>query len=156
MAHIHEKIDFTASVYVVYDNKVLLHKHKKLGIWLPPGGHIELDEDPNQAAIREVKEEAGLDVELIGNPAAGLPSMELRQDLIPPKFLNRHYFDKQKGEHEHIDHMYFARANTNEARHEIEGGDIRWFTKEDIDRNDVGLMVDIGRYATLALEELSS
>ncbi len=42
MAHIHERIDFTASVYVVYENKVLLHKHKKLGVWLPPGGHVEL------------------------------------------------------------------------------------------------------------------
>ncbi len=58
MAHIHEKIDFTASVYIVFKNKVLLHKHKKLGIWLQPGGHIELDEDPNEAALREAKEEA--------------------------------------------------------------------------------------------------
>ena len=49
MAHIHEKIDFTTSVFIVRDGKVLLHKHKKLGIWLQPGGHIELDEDPNQA-----------------------------------------------------------------------------------------------------------
>ena len=49
MAHIHEKIDFTTSVFIVRNGKVLLHKHKKLGIWLQPGGHIELDEDPNQA-----------------------------------------------------------------------------------------------------------
>lgn len=42
MAHLHEKIDFTTSVYIVRDDQVLLHKHKKLGIWLPPGGHIEL------------------------------------------------------------------------------------------------------------------
>ncbi len=60
MAHLHEKIDFTASVYIVREGKVLLHKHKKLGIWLPPGGHIEPEEDPNQAALREAKEESGL------------------------------------------------------------------------------------------------
>ena len=58
MAHIHEKIDFTASVYIVRDNRVLLHMHKKLNMWLPPGGHIELDEDPNQAAIE--RNDAGI------------------------------------------------------------------------------------------------
>ncbi len=122
MAHIHEEIDFTASVYVVFENKVLLHKHKKLGLWLPPGGHIELDEDPNQAALREVKEEAGIDIELVGNPAAGLPHMELRQDLIPPKYLNRHFFDKKTGGHEHVDHVYFGRAKSFDVKPEEEGG----------------------------------
>jgi 8-oxo-dGTP pyrophosphatase MutT (NUDIX family) len=155
MAHIHEKIDFTASVYVVFKNKVLLHKHKKLGLWLPPGGHIELDEDPNQAAVREVKEEAGLDVELIGNPTAGLPSMPLRKDLIPPKFLNRHYFDKKTGDHEHIDHVYFGRATTFDARPEEEHAEVRWFTKEDIERNESGIWPDIQVYALAALRELA-
>ncbi len=62
MPHIHEKIDFTVEVFIVYDNKVLLRKHDKYKKWLSIGGHIELDEDPNQAAIREVKEEVGLDI----------------------------------------------------------------------------------------------
>ncbi len=35
--------------------KVQLRKHDKYNIWLSVGGHIEPDEDPNQAAIREVK-----------------------------------------------------------------------------------------------------
>ncbi len=156
MAHIHEKIDFTASIYIVFENKVLLHKHKKLGIWLPPGGHIELDEDPNQAAIREAKEETGLDIELIGNPTAGLAAMTGRVDLIPPKFLNRHFFDKNTGEHEHVDSVYFARAKSADARHEIEGGDIRWFSKEDIEKNELGIFPDIQKYALIALKELTS
>ena len=91
MAHIHEKIDFTASILVVQDNAVLLHMHKKLHIWLPPGGHIELDEDPNQAAIREAKEETGLDIELVGS-TRDHPSKSNSGDLIPPRFLNRHFF----------------------------------------------------------------
>ena len=62
MPHLHEKIDFTAEVFIVYQNKVLLRKHDKYKMWLSVGGHIELDEEPNQAAVREVKEEAGLDV----------------------------------------------------------------------------------------------
>ena len=66
MAHIHEKIDFTVAIYVVRDGKILLIHHRKLDKWLPLGGHIELDEEPEQAALREAKEESGLDVELLG------------------------------------------------------------------------------------------
>ena len=54
---------FTATVYILFLEKVLLHRHAKLGKWLPPGGHIEQDETPPEAARREVKEETGLDIE---------------------------------------------------------------------------------------------
>ena len=64
MPHIHEKIDFTSEVFIVYQDKVLLRIHDKYGRWLSIGGHIELDEDPVQAAIREAKEEVGLDIEI--------------------------------------------------------------------------------------------
>lgn len=37
MAHIHEKIDYTATVLVVCDGKVLLRKHDKYGIWIGVG-----------------------------------------------------------------------------------------------------------------------
>ena len=60
--HIHEKVDLTAEVFVVYRDKVLLRMHDKYHFWMSVGGHIEIDEDPNQAAVREVKEEVGLDV----------------------------------------------------------------------------------------------
>ena len=41
MSHIHEKIDFTITVYIVYGNKVLLRHHDKYDFWLGVGGHIE-------------------------------------------------------------------------------------------------------------------
>lgn len=153
MAHLHEKIDFTTTVYIVFKNKVLLHKHKKLGIWLPPGGHIELDEDPNEGAMREAKEETGLDVQLVGE-AAEYDSVYGARDLIPPKFLNRHYFDTSRT-HEHVDFAYFARTNTDEVRPEEEGGEIRWFTKEDIECNDEGIVPDVRSHALAALAELA-
>ena len=56
MPHIHEKIDFTVGVFVVHKNKVLLRKHDKYHLWLDVGGHVELNEDPTEAAVREVKE----------------------------------------------------------------------------------------------------
>jgi len=49
MPHIHEKIDFTADVFVVYKDKVLIRKHDKYDKWLAAGGHIELDEGREQS-----------------------------------------------------------------------------------------------------------
>ncbi len=62
MPHIHDKIDFTVEVFIVYKDTVLLRKHNKYRYWLSVSGHIELNEDPNHAALREVKEEVGLDI----------------------------------------------------------------------------------------------
>ena len=151
MAHIHEKIDFTASVYVVFNGKVALHLHKKLGIWLPPGGHIELDEDPNIAALREVKEEIGLDIELVGNEPLPAGDDPTEQELIPPKFLNRHNFNAT---HEHIDLVYFGRATTDVVVPEEPGAKVRWFSKEEIEQ-DEAIRPRICAYALAALDALA-
>jgi 8-oxo-dGTP pyrophosphatase MutT (NUDIX family) len=104
MAHIHEKIDFTVAIFVVHDEKILLIHHRKLDKWLPLGGHIELDEDPEQAALREAKEESGLDVELLGErPPTTSPGTRA---LIAPRFLDIHRISDT---HEHIGMIYWAR-----------------------------------------------
>lgn len=51
---------FTASALVLSDRGVLLHKHKRSGDWLQPGGHIDEGELPADAALREVVEETGI------------------------------------------------------------------------------------------------
>lgn len=152
VAHIHEKIDFTASVYIVRENKVLLLKHKLLGIWLPPGGHIELDEDPNEAVVREAKEETGLDITLVGEKRSYNSPYKARE-LVPPRFLSRHFFDKT-GTHEHVDMAYFAHADSGTVRPEIEGGEIRWFTREEIEHNDLNIVEDVCNHALTALKTL--
>ena len=152
MGHINEKIDFTVCIYIVFENKLLLHKHKKLNIWLPPGGHIELDEDPNEAALREAKEESGLDVELIGQGQEYPGSPYGSRDLIPPRFLNRHFYDTTRT-HEHVNLAFFARAHSDDARHEVEGGEIKWFSREEIDGNPE-IVPDVQRHALVALDEL--
>lgn len=50
----------TASAFVVSDRGVILHRHRILGRWLQPGGHVDGDESPEEAAVREVREETGL------------------------------------------------------------------------------------------------
>ena len=153
MGHIHEKIDFTVCTYIVFEKKILLHMHKKLHIWLPPGGHIELDEDPNEAAIREAKEETGLDVELIGESRQYASSPYHSQDLIPPRFLNKHFFDTQ-GTHKHVNLVYFARAKSGEARHEIAGMEIKWFSKAELEGSEYDIVADVRHHALIALAEV--
>ena len=88
MAHIHEKIDFTVAIFVVHDGKVLLIHHRRLDKWLPLGGHIELDEDPEIAALREAKEESGLDVELIGErPPTTEPGTRALISTLSPQHI---------------------------------------------------------------------
>ena len=95
--------DFTATTFVVWQSGVLLHKHKKLGRWFPPGGHVERDELPDDAAVREVLEESGVPVTLIGERA--LPIQEPRQ-LIRPRGVQ---LETIAPNHEHIDLIYFAK-----------------------------------------------
>ena len=152
MAHIHEKIDFTASVYVVFENKVLLHKHKKYNIWLPPGGHIELDEDPVQAAKREVLEETGLQVNLVGESQMRWADKSV--ELLSPRFVNRHFTEAGKN-HEHVDFIYLATTDDEVVTPEDEGGEMRWLSQEDIERMH-DIKDNIRHYALTALRELAT
>ena len=56
---------FTVSGFVVHAGRVLLHWHPKVRAWLPPGGHVDANEDPTEAVVREVQEETGLQVEVV-------------------------------------------------------------------------------------------
>ncbi len=155
MPHIHDKIDFTVEVFIVCGNKVLLRKHDKYGIWLSVGGHIELDEDPNEAALREVKEEVGLTVELVGGAPPYEKAPKRYKELIPPKFLNRHYINDN---HEHVTLTYFAISETaaiNPSETEKSHG-WKWFTMEELDSGTYELKENILFYAKTALKELTT
>lgn len=66
----------TASAIVIGDDgRVLLHRHKRLGIWLQPGGHLDPGESCEQAALREVAEETGID----GSLAAGVLHVDVHE-----------------------------------------------------------------------------
>ena len=132
VAHIHEKIDFTVAIFVVHQNKILLIHHRKLDKWLPLGGHIELEEDPEQAALREAREESGLEVELVGErPPTTEPGTRA---LIAPRFLDIH---RISATHEHIGMIYWARPKNGALQSaqlaEAEHHDIRWCAASDLE-----------------------
>ena len=149
MPHIHEKVDFTVEVFIVHKDKVLLRKHDKYGIWLSVGGHIELDEDPVQAALREVKEEVGLDIELIDSRGYTQAEKDFRE-LIPPVSMNRH---RVSDTHEHVTLVYFARSTSDKVTPEKPTDQWKWCAVEDIDKLD-GMKPNIAFSAKRALREL--
>ena len=101
---------FTATGFVVNGDATLLHWHHRVQAWLPPGGHVEPDEDPVQAVLREVKEETGLDVELF--PTQYVPEISnLDQVPAPRTILVEDVYDQKVGAHQHIDMIYFCRVS---------------------------------------------
>ena len=151
MAHIHDKIDFTVAIFVVQDSKVLLIHHRKLNKWLPLGGHIELDEDPEVAALREAREESGLEVELVGDrPPTTEPGTRA---LIAPRFLDIHRITDT---HEHIGMIYWARPrNGSVALAPEEHHEIRWCGREDLDALRPPMANAVRWYCCRAIDELS-
>ena len=147
MPHLFYYLDYTVSVFVVNDGRVLLVDHKQLNRWLPLGGHIDPNEDPQTAALRETREESGLEVELIGSrPPDGMPGTT---PLTAPAYLDIHDI---KGEHRHLGMIYFARSAT--AAVQLAGAEhreIRWFAEDELDGPAWGLLDSIRFYAKEAL-----
>jgi len=151
MPHIHEKIDFTVDVFIVYKDKVLLRMHEKHHRWLVPGGHIELDEDPIEAAIREVKEEVGLDIVISSGKVP--PPDDFIKPIPTPRYMGRHRVNEI---HEHVYMVYFSTSVSDIISDSVldheKGVEIKWCTKEDLETMD--LIPNIKFYAIEALKEL--
>jgi ADP-ribose pyrophosphatase YjhB (NUDIX family) len=162
MPHIHtnpDEIDMTADVFVVYRDKVLFRFHDKHRLWLVPGGHIELDELPEDAAVREVKEETGLDVVLY--QADDVPVFEETagasadyRELSRPLFMNIH---KVSPTHRHLSLVYAATAASDEIvepEGEERSGGCMWLSREELLAHPE-IHPSLKRYGLKALELLA-
>ncbi len=154
MAHIHEKIDWTVSVFIVNKDKVLLRMHEKYQTLLAVGGHIELHEDPLTAAKREVMEEVGLAIHIVGEDKEQLfcdGRWKLRT-LPRPAHMNIHRISDT---HQHIDIIYYATTEHTDIIPENPDDTWEWLTKEEMETRE-DILRDIKYYAIGALAELGT
>ena len=133
---------FTATAFVIDSrNRTLLLWHKRLGRWMPPGGHIDADETPEETARRECKEETGLDVEIVGADQFDLFADAADEGHMLTKpiamLLENIPASPERGEpaHQHMDFLFLARP-VDESQllklAEDEGRELRWFTRNEI------------------------
>jgi ADP-ribose pyrophosphatase YjhB (NUDIX family) len=138
---------FTVAVFVVWQGRVLLHRHPKLGMWLPPGGHVEPGELPDEAAAREVFEGTGVEVALLG---------ERREDVEDPRQLHRPagvQLERIEPGHEHIDLIYFAvPAGSTSVEPESDGDLTGWYGPEEW--GDLPLDAEVRGWCERALAEV--
>jgi 8-oxo-dGTP pyrophosphatase MutT (NUDIX family) len=151
MPHIHELIDFVVSAFVVNQERVLLVKHKKLGVWLPVGGHIELNEDPEMALFREIEEECGItakDLVVLSDKPIGIKTAKAKF-LYRPNYMDIHVIE---GKHKHVALNYFLVSEIEDIKlAEKEHDEIGWFPAKDWVK--LNLYPEINYYANKAVEK---
>lgn len=152
MSAIKPQRHFVATAYVVHEGRTLLLLHRKLGMWLPPGGHIDEGELPEEAALREVQEETGLEVELVSPRRAPDPTAPGVRYLHQPNHVQ---LEDIPNHAQHIDLIYFCRARSSKARiAPAEHHALRWHSIEDLRGDHV--RDEVRDTGTLAIQFVSS
>lgn len=153
---------FTATAFVVRGDATLLHWHKRLQQWMPPGGHIEANEDPVQAALREVREETGIIAEVVPTGDETL-EFDYPEQLPAPYTILIEDIPGPGEPHKHIDHIYFVRPVDGDEHEPVDDPTLRWVTGAELRENaplDVAgcgvaaaIPEDVRQLALVAIEE---
>lgn len=148
-----EAYHFTVAVFVVEQGHVLLHLHARTGLWLPPGGHIEPGELPDEAALREVMEEAGIAVRLVGGTGIDHHAEDAPRQLVRPEGVQ---LEDISPDHQHIDLVYFAvpeHSLPEGALPELGGeGGMRWVDEDGA--GELPLTDEVAAWVARALAEI--
>ncbi|MEK4298531.1 NUDIX hydrolase [Oceanobacillus sp. FSL W8-0428] len=127
----------TASAIIIKESNpdyMLMMLHQNLKKWLQPGGHVDPDERPVESAVRELKEETGMDGEV--DAAVSLIPLDIDIHTIPanPK--------KGEGAHQHYDFRYIVKVNTEVILGNIENNKVAWVHIKDIDNNGLKILIE--------------
>ncbi len=145
------KKHFTASALIIDEGKVLLVYHKKLGVWLYPGGHIEADENPEEALLREVREETGIEIEILGEKDENLSDKAANVSALHMPYA---MLCELVGDHYHNDIIYLCRVVGRSDRfvhNPKESDGIGFFGLEDL--GDIKLFPNFKRLLEKVLKE---
>ena len=153
------KVCLTAGGILIHQGKVLLIKHKKLNMWLSPGGHVDEGELPHQTAEREFLEETGVKVKTV-EPFIKLPSHQttgqFKSQYFPsPILTNLHWVCEQnyqarvfskgkpdpkwyRGCEQHLGFTYLVELVDSQKKPELnfnqkETTQIGWFSQDELD-----------------------
>lgn len=140
MPHIHTKPnqhDMTVSAYILRqekgDWKCLVHMHKKIGMLMQVGGHIELDETPWQSMAHELGDETGYQLPYLQllQPSKQVPHIT---DAIvhPVPFLLNTYDVGDKHYHSDLCYGFIAKSKPVGSRADGESADLRWYTVNEL------------------------
>ena len=144
---------FTATGIILDEDKALLIWHKKLGTWLPPGGHVEENELPNETLLREVKEEIGREIEIITdntfeNENKMFSELDKRTIVLPSPW--RTVEVQIEEDHFHIDLLYLAKLKDSKET-KSEDHKTKWFTIEDL-KNEKDIYYNVKHHVQEAIK----
>ena len=123
--------ELCASIFVIdpETKKILLVKHKEFQKWVQPGGHLENNEIPEETAAREVYEETGIKVKIIGD------RFPREEDCIRPLGIQCN----RKDGYMQVDVLYYGIPIGNKTPYidDEETLSARWFSREELDKINV-------------------
>lgn len=124
----------TSNACIFYEDKLLLVKHVKKGLWMHVGGHVEPNELFLDAVKREIKEEVNLEVNILN------PTIELNESnqQTPPFSVFCKINDKGE-QYQCFDYIAVALDPENIKLQEEEVSEYVWVSKEEL----IGLDKDI-------------
>jgi ADP-ribose pyrophosphatase YjhB (NUDIX family) len=124
---------FTCTGFVVDGDKTLLLWHQRLQMWVPPGGHLEADEDPLAAVLREIREETGLEAEVLS--LGQLFPFSYPGQIAPPYTILLEDSSEPGKPHKHMDLIYFCRPANNAALRPPQGAVVTWVDERALHSN---------------------